>query len=293
MKVYLTNEQKEFILKNYSKRGINYCYEELKINKSTISSFARRNGLKVDKEVVIKNMSKNIINLDDYINVVDPKIAYILGLIWSDGSVSFSNNKSKTPIVKHSCVYYDSNINDLIFKELNWRRFESENEKSIGKNKMIINWISSRELGDYLISHNYRDKNKGTSIYEKFDNLKSHFIRGFFDGDGCITISNSGSNYKQTSIYFSSTKNQNWYFLEKILRELDIDYYIRLLKDDLGESSQLCIHDSKSIFKFCEYIYNYSENIRLERKYKKYLDFIKYKKEMNQYYKIKKRANLN
>ena len=290
MRKYLTNEQKEFIIQNYSKRGVNYCYEKLNVNKSTISSFARRNGLKVDKEVVIKNMSKNIINLDDYVNVVDAKIAYILGLIWSDGSVSFSNNKSKTPIVKHSCVYYDSDISDLIFKELNWRRFESENKKSIGKNKMIINWISSRELGDYLISYNYRVKNKGTSIYEKFDNLKSHFIRGFFDGDGCITISNSGSNYKQTAIYFSSTKNQNWHFIEKALKELDINYYIRLLKDDLGESSQLCIHDSKSIFKFCEYIYSNSENIRLERKYKKYLDFIKYKKEMNQYDKIKKES---
>ena len=290
MKKYLTNEQKEFIIQNYSKKGVNYCHEELGVNKSTISSFARRNGLKVDKEVVIKNMSKNIINLDNYINIECPKIAYILGLIWSDGSVSFSNNKSKTPIVKHSCVYYDSDVSDLIFKEFNWRRFESENEKSIGKNKMIINWISSRELGDYLISHNYRDKNKGTSIYEKFDNLKSHFIRGFFDGDGCITISNSGSNYKQTAIYFSSTKNQNWYFIEKVLKELDINYYIRLLKDDLGESSQLCIYDSKSIFKFCEYIYSNSENIRLERKYKKYLDFINYKKEMSQYYKIKKES---
>lgn len=293
MKKYLTNEQKEFIIQNYSKKGVNYCYEELKVNKSTISSFARRNGLRVDNDVVIKNMSKDIINLDDYINVFDSKIAYILGLIWSDGSVSFSNNKSKTPIVKHSCVYYDSHISDLIFNGLNWRRFESENKKSIGKNKMIMNWISSRELGDYLISHNYRDKNEGTFIYERFSDLKSHFIRGFFDGDGCITISNNGSNYKQTAIYFSSSKYQNWHFLEKVLKELDINYYIRFLKDDLGESSQLCIHDSKSIFKFCEYIYLNSENIRLERKYKKYLDFIEYKKRMNQYHnliKLKKRA---
>jgi len=283
MKKLLTDEQKKFIIENYSTKGINYCFNNLNVNKNTISSFARRNNLRVDRSVVLRNMSKNIINVYDYINVKSPEIAYILGLLWADGHVSFSNNKTKTPIVKHSCVYYDSINSDTIFNKLKWRRFESENKKSIGKNKMVTSWISSRELGDYLISYNYREKSNGTFIYENFKELKSHFIRGLFDGDGCITISNTGKNYKQTAIYFSSSENQDWSFLEEILNSINVKYRIRKLKDKLGESSQICIKDSKSIFKLCEFMYLESDNIRMERKYKKYLEFIKYKKKMNQY----------
>ena len=238
---------------------------------------ARRNNITVNKDVILKNMSKNIIDINDYKKVIKKEIAYILGLIWADGCVSFANNKSKTPIVKHSCVFYDSEKILKIFEDLNWRNHESTNDKSIGKNKMVVNWVSSRLLGEYLIEENYRNKELGTFIYEKFNSLKSHFLRGLFDGDGCITISNSGIKYKQTAIYFSSSLYQDWTFLENILKEVNVDYSIREMNDKLGSSSQLCIHKSESIKNICEFMYDDSENIRLERKYLKYVEFLNYK----------------
>jgi hypothetical protein len=274
----MTKEQIEFINENFETKGPKYCADKLSINKSTISSYARRNGLKVSKESIYRILSKNSIYINKYINVVDPDIAYILGLIWSDGNVSFANNNSKTPIIKHTCVKYDSLNSDLIFEKLNWRRFESENMKSLGKNTMIANWVSSRELGNYLISNNYRDKDLGTYIFENFNNLLSHFLRGFFDGDGCITISNSGLKYKQIAIYFSSTHTQDWTFITKILDSLSIKYKTRINTDKLGKSSQIYINDSKSIYNLCEFIYKDSDGIRLERKYDKYKDFLEYKK---------------
>lgn len=152
----------EFIKNNYSSKGNKYCSDYLLLNRSSVSSVARRLGLKVNKDLLQKG--NEIINIDDYTNVTDPKISYILGLIWTDGCVSFASNKSKTPIVKHSCVEYDSESSNRIFKNLNWRSYVSDNKKSIGKNPMSCSWISSRQLGEYLISHNYRDKNMGTYI---------------------------------------------------------------------------------------------------------------------------------
>jgi intein/homing endonuclease len=259
----------------------------LNLNKSTVVSVAKRNNLKVNRDVVLKNMSKSIIDINDYVSVEKEEIAYILGLIWADGHVTFANNNSRTPIVKHSCVSYDSAISDNIFKYLKWRGFYSNNYKSLGKNEMSINWISSRELGNYLISENYRNKNNGTYIYKRFERLKSHFLRGFFDGDGCFTISKSGNKYKQISIYFSSTHDQDWKFITDILDDINVEYKYRICEDKLGKSSQISIKKTESIINLCNFMYKDSEGIRLERKYSKYQEFINYKKS---FIKLKKEA---
>lgn len=279
MKTKITEEQIHFIQNNYSNHGYKFCQESTGLLKSTIVTIANRFGLKVKKDITINNKSKNIINVNEYKDVLDPKIAYILGLIWTDGYVGFANNKSKTPSIKHSCVYYDSSNSDDIFKYLNWRNFKSENKKSIGENTMSMNWVSSRELGNYLIENNYREKNKGTYIYNNFNNLTNHFFRGLLDGDGCITISNSNKKYKQTAIYFSSSAEQNWVFLTNVLDKINVKYKIRVIKDIRGQSSQLYINESLSIYNFCEFIYKDSDGIRLERKYNKYLEFLEYKKQ--------------
>jgi hypothetical protein len=278
MRNIITEKQIEFIKINYPNKGSKYCVENLNLSKSTISTIARRIGVRVNEDVKIKNMSKEIIDINDYLSIDDPKIAYILGLIWTDGTVIFSNNKSKTPIIKHTCVEYDSLSSDIIFKSLNWRNFKSNNDRSIGKNRMSTNWISNRELGEYLIKNGYRDKNNGTFIYSSFDKYISHFLRGIFDGDGCITISESNLKYKQTAIYFSSSSNQNWDYLCHILDKIHVKYKIRKNIDKLGESSQIYINESVSIYNLCEFMYKDSTNIRLERKYNKYLSFIDYKK---------------
>jgi len=280
MRKKLTKEELEFIKDNYHQYGGNYCSEKLLRNRHTINSAAKRLGVRVSDEFLksTRFQEKNLINIDDYIEVKSEKIAYVLGLIWTDGHVSFSNNKNKTPIVKHCCVKYDSDVCKTIFKDLHWRNFDAENEQSIGKNTMTTSWISSKSLGEYLISENYRKKDRGTFIYRKFPELKSHFLRGMFDGDGCLTISNSHKKYKQISVYFSSCASQNWNFLTSILDELNVKYKHRVNSDKLGKSSQICIHESESIYNLCEFMYKDSENIRLERKFEKYKEFLEYKK---------------
>jgi hypothetical protein len=84
MRNKITNEQIEFIIENYSENGINYCSDILNLPKSTVASIARRKSLKVNRDILIRNMSKSIIKVEDYIDVESKEIAYILGLIWAD-----------------------------------------------------------------------------------------------------------------------------------------------------------------------------------------------------------------
>jgi hypothetical protein len=278
-----TTDEINFLKENYSKKGIQYCSIELKKSQSSIKNKSNKLKLYLDKDVVSKNMSKNIIDVNEYKNVNDPRISYILGLLWTDGTVGFANNKSRTPVIKHTCIKSDSDIISKTFKDLKWRHFFNENNKSIGKNTMSAHWISNRELGEYLISNNFRKKSFGTTIYNNFNHeIIHHFVRGLFDGDGCFVVSDTQKGkYKQFSITFSSTYDQNWNYLTNILDTIEVKYRVRLCKDNLGKSSQLNIFDSKSIKNLCDFMYKNSESLRLERKFKKYIEFINYKDAMS------------
>ena len=274
-----TEEDINFLSNFYPKKGRNYCSKALNRTVTSIADKAKHLKLKVEKDIVIHNMSKNLLCINDYIYVNDKKIAYILGLIWTDGGVYLSNNKNKTPIVRHSCIEKDSNIINSLFKQLNWRHYYSNNVKSWGKNNMSINWISNKELGLYLINNNFKDKNLGTKIYDNFNkNVVSHFIRGIFDGDGCFSIYINKNKYKNFNISLSSTYHQNWEFITSILDNLNVKTKVRKCIDSRGKSSQLIIIDSTSIYNFCKFIYLDSSDSRLERKYEKFSEFLEYKK---------------
>lgn len=95
----------------------------------------------------------------------------------------------------------------------------------------------------------------------------------------------------QFSICFSSTKDQNWEFLGKILDMIGVKYTTRRTKDKRGESSRLEINDSMSIYKTMSYIYLDSEGIRLERKYNKFIEFMNYKSIHNKHNNLFEIAN--
>jgi hypothetical protein len=201
---------------------------------------------------------KNRINFELFQNIKDKEIAYILGLLWADGHVTFANNKSKTPIVKHTSKPDDN----VTFKNIlefsgNWNAFTSKNIGSYAKTpKMItINWVSSRIFGEFLINNEYRNKTiSPEQILNKIPNeLKQYWFRGYFDGDGSVTIKNKGHH----SIAFTGHKTQDWKFIVDLFNEINIEKYkIRNLKSRGGESSQIRISNKKDLYKFEDYLYS-------------------------------------
>lgn len=94
-------------------------------------------------------------------------------------------------------------------------------------------------------------------------NLIRHFIRGYFDGNGNVTICNNTITFK---IYTASEKFA--YSLKNILeKELETKINIHKRKNVF----ELSKTEKKIVKKFCQYIYKYSK-IKLERKYKKFKD---------------------
>ncbi len=213
---------------------------------------------------------KNRINLNLFKNIKDKEIAYILGLLWADGHVTFANNNAKTPIIKHSAKDSDNTT----FKEIlkfsgEWNSFTCKNIGSYAKKPKTIsvNWISNREFGEFLIQNQYRNKVQSPEmILGKIPHeLKSYWFRGYFDGNGSVTIKNKGHH----SIAFTANEKQDWKFVVDLFHDLNIiNYKIRIVNSRGGTSSQIRITNKKDLLKFEDFIYSdYDTNrLGLERK---------------------------
>lgn len=95
--------------------------------------------------------------------------------------------------------------------------------------------------------------------------LRHHFIRGYFDGDGSLnSYKRENSNYLEWELSFISSK----IFLEQILNELEEERTLF----SCGNNFRFCFKSKKDILNVLEYLYK-DATIFLDRKKEKMLNF--------------------
>lgn len=114
------------------------------------------------------------------------------------------------------------------------------------------------------------------------ENLFHHFIRGFFDGDGCFHLKKelhgqcgvSGLNIVSSTLFC-----EKWI---KFFADKNMTFSIQRRKTKCGklEYATVFSNNYKSTLNFCEYIYK-DATILMKRKYLKYKGFLKYLKDKN------------
>ena len=226
----------------------------------------------------------------NYFDVINSKDkAYWMGFIWCDGYVSYRNRKGAES--------YDFKLS-LSSKDVeHWDNFKS--------------WLNSNHIiREYEIKKGFNTKNKesrflicnkyfGKTLYEKYgivpnrqiaDNvinnipyeLRYHFIRGILDADGCIirrNIEYKKSNAAEYSINFSTYEDLlvyiNKVFLEDKLTNTRYTLSTRHEERD-GYCKSLRITGNSIVANILTKIYLSSSNLRLERKYSRYIDLLQY-----------------
>jgi intein-encoded DNA endonuclease-like protein len=100
--------------------------------------------------------------------------------------------------------------------------------------------------------------------------LYSSFIRGVFDGDGCIHNST-----KQKQVYNCSIVGtfDLCYAIQDICKEQGIESHIREASNHNGITAVFEVYRRDSVMKFLNYIYSGAEMF-LERKYQRYLKYL-------------------
>ena len=279
-----TQEEKEIIDKMYKDgdrlddiRSFLHCKED------TLRTYLRNNGYERRKRNVVKGCEKlgasrkHHFN-ENYFDIIDTEDkAYWLGFLYADGNVSYGKDKNgerKGCTVELSLAEKDK---DHLYKFM--KCIDADNQYPLEKriislsNKKYIAYrlcLNSVKLGNDLEKHGCVP-NK--SLILKRPNIEEglirHFIRGYFDGDGCITIKSTG--YSVVSFCCNSKV-----FLENLKLYLEskniICRNVVCERNSLRKKPIYILYLSKreNQLKFQNFIYSDKE-IYLTRKYNKFM----------------------
>jgi hypothetical protein len=135
-------------------------------------------------------------------------------------------------------------------------------------NNIITIQIVSDKMCNDLEKYNITERK--TWIYEPVilnDGLMPHFLRGFLDGDGCITKNHTQDIPSSYKISFCGNY-KSMYFISNFLKSININ---NILTEDKRKKYKdsfyyIEIHGSTNKYCFLKYIYN-NATVFLKRKY--------------------------
>ena len=150
----------------------------------TVSTHLKENGVFVDRFTYHFN--------EHYFDVIDSEDkAYILGMLWADGHNRVSNGSIILSLQEDDVELLEK-INSFTENErpLRIQKLSLKNPNFKDQYRLIL---QSKYTSNILESYGMV---QSKSLVLEFPrcinrNLYSHFIRGYFDGDGCLTLSNN------------------------------------------------------------------------------------------------------
>jgi intein-encoded DNA endonuclease-like protein len=194
-------------------------------------------------------------------NIDSEEKAYWLGFLYADGSITYNINQ-KRYVVEIGLSIKD--INHLI----NFKKFINTDKdieiKDDGKTCRIS--VNSKKICEDLIKLGCIPKK---SLILKFPNKNQvnkkfirHFIRGYFDGDGCISFNKRSRSFKVTLLGTIE-------FVNGIIKKLNlVEYKIDKDRRHLGNTFTLRFNSIEG-FNFINLLY-LNSNIYLNRKFERY-----------------------
>lgn len=264
---YISNELRERIGKLYL-GGFNQrqIVEETLVSEPYIRKYLKEQNIPM-RSISERNMRYK--RNKHYFDKIDtPNKAYILGLLFADGCNHINHNAITLTLQAE-----DIDVLEKIKQELQYEgniRF-SQKTKPQYKDKYIL-CINDEYMSQQL---NKIGMVNGKSLVLEFPTcvpmcLINHFIRGYFDGDGCIYLNEK---IRKTEICIAGT-------YDMVKRIYDIAHLMNCPcsichPKQCGESNTytLRINGYNNVKNFMDWIY-YDADIKLNRKYNKYLDAV-------------------
>ena len=133
----------------------------------------------------------------DFFKTWTPEMAYVLGFMYADGDIEDNRKSSRTQYTTFAST--DKEILEAIKKvmnsshNLNYRAAHNvtyKNGKTYRSKGIYRLRIGSKEMYEDLLKLGLTPRKSLTIEFPKNipNQYLNHFIRGYFDGDGCVTI---------------------------------------------------------------------------------------------------------
>lgn len=237
------------------------------VTKTGISTMFKREGLKARGPNANRKYKVN----ENYFDVIDtPNKAYVLGFLYADG---YNNPITKSMVL--DLKEEDKEILEKISIDMEnenplYHSVYKSNFDGIERNqwKLIVN---SKHIYEQLIKLGCPPNKTFILQFPSFipENLMPHFIRGYFDGDGCFSYSFKTN---RVYIYIISSTDFCLGLQSFLLEKLQLNFHLNKAPNNNKNNSSIRASNKEDVKKFLEYMYKNSE-LKLERKFKKVLEF--------------------
>lgn len=234
---------------------------------------------------------KYSINLQYFDSIDREDKAYFLGLLFADGYVNVKYNRIRLALMEE-----DKDILEIFRQKLEYSR----PIKFCKTSEQHYDSFKHKDTYDLVIDSKYMREQveslgctQAKSFTLKFPDwlvdleLKRHFIRGFYDGNGSITI----NQHRNGAIRVCSTEEFLAPIQSLLKEDLNVNSFLVIHKHmDVNNIRDLGIGGNRQVFKFLEWLYKDS-TYYLQRKYDKYQELLKLYKEWYPEYPIFRRKS--
>lgn len=263
---YFKEEEKQYILENYNKISNTEIAESIGRTTKQISAFGWNNGL-------LRDIVRYNVDVKYFEKIDNEHKAYWLGFLYADGCIGEvkRDNYVKSIMLRLTLQTEDKNHLIKFNKDIN---SDYKIKDSLIKSKYLASTvtITNTEFCKYLINNGCTPRKSLTLTFPRKNivskDLVRHFIRGYFDGDGCVSITKRGD----CQISFIGTSK----FLNSI--NYIVNKEIGLPKKKLvpdKRSNAISIKWSKKYDVNLWYNYLYKDaTVYLDRKYEKFQIFL-------------------
>jgi len=259
-----SNEELDFVRNNYMEMKTSDISQALSRTMNAIELRAARMGLKKYPYTC---------NYHYFDNIDTEEKAYWLGFLTADGWINQSK-KTNAGVTGIELQYGDISHLKKFNKSIDgnyqiidrWRTCSIAKDKEKKHHTCCIRIFSVTMYNTLKNLGFSNDKSYDFHIPNLPENLIRHYIRGYFDGDGCFCFTN-----KSFGISFITASQTLYKDLLDVLETIFIKTSNCIFVNEFGTTMyrpEICKFNDK--IKFLDWIYQ-DCNIYLDRKYKKYL----------------------
>lgn len=270
----VTEEQIKIVLHEYIElgHGQSATMKAANINLLELRDILTSHGYKLrnrHEAIIAANKGRNLLKNQQYFQCENENMAWLLGFLAADGSIEKDRN-----IIKLSLSTVDKEILEKIRKEIQLESEVKDYQTSEGYNVSKIQWSSEqhkKDLAKYGITP--QKTFKLIPPYQLNKKFWKDYIRGFWDGDGSITLLKNNYNSLEWQLV-SGTKEilefiVNYFYEEYNIPKVNINFINRH-----GNNVYTILYSTNASKKIYEIFYSNPNCLSLKRKKDKYTTII-------------------
>lgn len=267
----MTNRElinKEIVKKYLDGMTINEIANSGKSKHKRIKAALAESQIEIRKPLSYRAKGRIQLDNDYFKNIDSPEKAYWLGFVYADGSVR--SNKVVFSLRDSEPVYLFKDAIKSKHKLSTGERFDTRTGM---RYRHYTIQVTSVQFAQNLLNMGISSKGSKNYDFPKINNnLIPHFLRGLFDGDGSISINNTGNGIRISLIASNKILSK----IDEISAEIGLfkaPYKRSIISKNNKDIAKIGMYYDAEIF--LKYLYKDStKETRLERKYNLYLHYM-------------------